>query len=123
MNFLWPQFLWLLALLPVLLLLYVALLRRKKKLALRYASLSLVREAMGKGPGWRRHLPPALMLAALAAMLLAAARPVAVDPDAPDRILIDDIMQPVPGRIHAERGIGRGGIRVPDTPSCRFVGP
>ena len=63
MNFLWPQFLWLLALLPVLLLLYVWLLRRKKKLALRYASLSLVREAMGTGQSVRRHVPPLLFLA------------------------------------------------------------
>lgn len=78
MNFLWPQFLWLLALLPVLLLLYVWLLRRKKKLALRYASLSLVREAMGAGQSVRRHVPPVLFLLAIAAMLIAAARPMAV---------------------------------------------
>jgi Ca-activated chloride channel family protein len=76
-DFLWPQFLWLLLLLPVLVLVYVWMLGRRRKLAVQYASLSLVREAMGKGPGWRRHLPPALMLLALAAMLLAAARPVA----------------------------------------------
>ena len=78
MNFLWPQFLWLLALLPVLLLLYLWLLRRKKKLALRYASLSLVREAMGGGQSVRRHIPPLLFLLAIAAMLVAAARPMAV---------------------------------------------
>jgi Ca-activated chloride channel family protein len=78
MNFLWPQFLWLLALLPALLLLYVWLLRRKKKLALRYASLSLVREAMGTGQSVRRHVPPVLFLLAIAAMLIAAARPMAV---------------------------------------------
>ena len=77
MSFLWPQFLWLLALLPLLMLLYVWLLRRKKKLALRYTSLSLVREAMGAGQSLRRHLPPLLFLLAIAAMLLAAARPVA----------------------------------------------
>ena len=46
MTFLWPQFLWLLAALPLLILLYLWLLRRKKKLAVRYASLSIVREAM-----------------------------------------------------------------------------
>jgi len=77
-DFLWPQFLWLLLLLPVLVALYAWMLGRRRKLAVQYASLSLVREAMGKGPGWRRHLPPLLMLLALAAMLLAAARPVAV---------------------------------------------
>ena len=65
-NFLWPQFLWLLLLLPLLVLLYWWLMRRKKKLAVRYASLAIVKEAMGRGPGWRRHVPPLLMLLALA---------------------------------------------------------
>ncbi|SCK40009.1 Ca-activated chloride channel family protein [Variovorax sp. HW608] len=78
MNFLWPQFLWLLLALPLLVLLYLWLLRRKKKLALRYASLSIVREAMGAGQTIRRHIPPLLFMLALAAMLIAAARPMAV---------------------------------------------
>jgi Ca-activated chloride channel family protein len=78
MHFLWAQNLWLLLALPLLVLLYVWLLRRKRKLAVRYASLSVVKEAMGAGPQLRRHIPPALFLLALAAMLLAAARPVAV---------------------------------------------
>ncbi len=77
MNFLWPQYLWLLLALPLLVLLYVWLLRRKNKTAVRYASLSIVKEAMG-GRQWRRHVPPVLFLLSLAAMLLAAARPVAV---------------------------------------------
>ena len=78
MIFLWPEFLWLLLALPLLVLLYLWLLRRKKKTALRYASLSIVKEAMGPGQSIRRHIPPALFLLALAAMLLAAARPQAV---------------------------------------------
>jgi Ca-activated chloride channel family protein len=78
MNFLWPEFLWLLLALPVLVLLYLWLLRRKKKTALRYASLSIIKDAMGPGQTVRRHIPPVLFLLAMAAMLLAAARPVAV---------------------------------------------
>lgn len=78
MQFLWPQYLWLLAALPLLVLLYVWLLRRKKKMALRYASLSIVKEAMGARQSMRRHIPPLLFLLALTAMLLAAARPTAV---------------------------------------------
>ncbi|MDM0012520.1 VWA domain-containing protein [Variovorax sp. J22P168] len=78
MNFLWPQFLWLLLAVPLLVLLYLWLIRRKKKLALRYASLSIVREAMGAGQTVRRHIPPLLFLLALTAMLIAAARPMAV---------------------------------------------
>jgi Ca-activated chloride channel homolog len=74
---LWPQLLWLLAVLPLLVLLYWWILRRRKKVALRYASLSIVREAMGRAQTWRRHIPPFLLLLAFAAMLLAAARPVA----------------------------------------------
>ena len=77
-SFLWPEFLWLLLLLPLLVLLYVWLLRRKKKIALRYASLSIVREAMGKGQSFRRHIPPLLFLMSIAAMLVASARPSAV---------------------------------------------
>ena len=75
MSFLWPEMLWLLLVLPVLLAAYIAVLRRKKKLALRYASLGLVREAMGTGQRIKRHIPPALFLCALAAMIVAIARP------------------------------------------------
>ncbi len=77
-TFMWPQFLWLLLAVPVLVLVYVWLLRRKKKLALRYASLSIVKEAMGAGMHWRRHVPPVLFLLAISAMLFAASRPFAV---------------------------------------------
>ncbi|OGA95194.1 MAG: ABC transporter ATP-binding protein [Burkholderiales bacterium RIFCSPHIGHO2_12_FULL_61_11] len=78
MTFLWPQFLWLLLAIPLLVGVYLWLLGRKKKMALRYASLSVVREAMGKGQGFRRHIPPLLFLLSLAAMLVAASRPLAV---------------------------------------------
>jgi len=78
MSFLWPDLLWLLALLPLLVALYVWLLARRKKFALRYASLGLVKEAMAGASRWRRHVPPALFLLALAALILATARPMAI---------------------------------------------
>lgn len=78
MHFLWPQFLWLMLVAPLLVALYLWLLRRKKKLALRYASLSIVKEAMGPSQSIRRHVPPALFLLSLLAMLLATARPIAI---------------------------------------------
>ena len=78
MNFLWPQLLWLLLLVPALLGTYILLLRRKKKAALHYASLSLIKEALGAGQRFRRHVPPALFLMALTLMLVAVARPTAV---------------------------------------------
>jgi Ca-activated chloride channel family protein len=77
-NFLWPELLWLLVAVPLLVLLYVWLLRRRKKTSLRFANLALVKQAMGKSAVWRRHVPPALMLLAISALLLAAARPTAV---------------------------------------------
>ena len=73
MNFLWPQSLWLMLALPLLPALYVWLLRRRKP-ALRYSSLKVVREASSSRQ-WRRHVPPALLWLACAALLLAAARP------------------------------------------------
>lgn len=78
MVFLWPTLLWLLLAVPLLVLLYWWLLHRRKKMALSYSSLALVREALGPGQRLRRHIPPALFLMALIALLLAAARPLAV---------------------------------------------
>jgi len=57
---------------------YVYALGRRKKTALRYASLMLVRDALGPGQWLRRHLPALLLLLALACALLGVARPTAV---------------------------------------------
>jgi Ca-activated chloride channel family protein len=78
MTFLWPTLLWSLALLPVLVLLYVWLLRRRRRSTVRLASLAVAKAALGKGPGWRRHVPPLLMLLAVGTLLVAMARPLAV---------------------------------------------
>jgi Ca-activated chloride channel family protein len=75
MNFLWPQNLWLLLALPLLPALYLWLLRRPGKPALRLSSVSIARQAAGRT--WRRHIPPALIGLALAVLLLSLARPVA----------------------------------------------
>ena len=77
MSFLWPQYLWLMLAVPLLVLFYLWLLGRRKKLVLRYASVAIVKQAMGRGPGWRRHVPPGLFLVAVAALLFAASRPLA----------------------------------------------
>jgi len=78
MTFLWPEFLALLAAVPLLVAAYVLILRRKRKAAVRYASLSMVKEAMGAGRRWRRHVPPLLFLLSLTLMIVAIARPAAV---------------------------------------------
>jgi Ca-activated chloride channel homolog len=78
MTFLWPEMLWLLLAVPVLVAAYFYLLRRKQQAALRYASLSMVKEAMGPGHRFRRHIPPLLFLLALIVMIIAIARPAAI---------------------------------------------
>jgi Ca-activated chloride channel family protein len=78
MKFIWSELLLLLALVPALVALYLYILRRHKHRALRFASLALVRAAAPGSARWRRHLPPALLLGALAAAILAIARPSAV---------------------------------------------
>jgi Ca-activated chloride channel family protein len=69
--------LWALLLIPALIGLYLLILRRKKQAAVHFANLGLVRAALGVGNRLRRHIPPILFLLALAAMLLASARPIA----------------------------------------------
>jgi Ca-activated chloride channel family protein len=70
--------LWLVAVPLLLSAVYVFVQRRRQKYALRYASLSMIKEAVGSGPGIRRHIPPVLFLVALAVMAVALARPQAV---------------------------------------------
>ena len=55
MRFLWIDLLWLLLVVPLLIGAYVYVLRRRKRSALRYASLMLVRDAIGPGQWLRRH--------------------------------------------------------------------
>lgn len=79
MKFLWPEMVWLpLLLAPLLVGLYLWLLHRRKKNTVRFASVALVKQAMGKGPGWRRHVPPALLGLAVLVMAFAVSRPTAV---------------------------------------------
>ena len=62
MRFVWPDVLWLLLLVPALIAAYVVMLRRRKNAAVRYASLTLLRDSIGAGQRIRRHVPPALVL-------------------------------------------------------------
>ena len=78
MSFLWPDLLWLLLCVPVLVAAYIYALVRKKKAAIRYASLLLVRNSIGAGQRIRRHVPPLIFLIAMAAGILAVARPSAI---------------------------------------------
>jgi Ca-activated chloride channel family protein len=77
MRFISPTLLWLLVAVPLLVALYLLMLRRRKPAAVRVASIDVIREALGGAQRVRRHLPPLLLLIALAAMLVAVARPTA----------------------------------------------
>ena len=77
-DFQWPALLWLLALLPLATALYARVLARRRREAGRYANLELAGGASASRSATARllrKLPPALMLAGLAALLAAAARP------------------------------------------------
>jgi Ca-activated chloride channel family protein len=75
MSFVWPEALWLLLAVPALVGLYVLLLRRKSRHAMRYASVTLMREAQAGHRRFRRHVPPLLFLLAMTALIVAVARP------------------------------------------------
>lgn len=76
MELLWPGFLYLLALIPILVLIYIFILRRRRPYAVRFSSLSLVREAVGKQSQVRRHLPFVLFLLAMSSLVVAMGRPI-----------------------------------------------
>jgi Ca-activated chloride channel family protein len=78
MTFLAPHTLWLLLAIPLLVGAYVWLLRRRKKYAVRYTDVGLVRAALGTSQRLRRHLAPAMLLLAITLGVLAVARPTAV---------------------------------------------
>src|ERR1043165_2687365 len=77
MSLLWPGFLYLLLLIPLIVGIYLWLLRRRRRFAIRYSSLSLIREAAGQQSWLRRHFPFVLFLLALTSLVFALARPVA----------------------------------------------
>ena len=78
MALLWPGSLALLGLIPILIAIYIWVLRRRRRFTVRYSSLSLVREALPRHSRLRRHLPFALFLVALSSLMLALTRPVSI---------------------------------------------
>jgi Ca-activated chloride channel family protein len=75
MQFIWPSLLWSLLVVPVILAVYVAIQRKRRRYALRYSSLLVLKQTITPGHRLRRHVPPALFLLGLSAMLFALARP------------------------------------------------
>jgi Ca-activated chloride channel homolog len=76
-DWLWPDFLRLLGLIPLLVAIYIWILRRQCRFVVRYSSLSVVHQAMLQ-PSWlRKHLPFILFIAALTSLVIATGRPLA----------------------------------------------
>lgn len=75
MSFIWPTLLLTLVFVPVLVLLYLWLQRRRYSFATRYGSLGLVHDGAGRGLGLRRHVPAAIFLAGITILLFSLARP------------------------------------------------
>jgi Ca-activated chloride channel family protein len=129
MTFLWPEGLVGLALLPMMVAIYVLILSQRKKTALAYSNFALVKAALGNGAGFRRHVPPLLLLAAFIVMLLALARPAAVVtlPTQHETVILaidvsgsmraDDVK---PTRLAAAQAAARAFLN--DTPSSTRIG-
>jgi Ca-activated chloride channel family protein len=64
-----------LILVPLAVMTYMAMQRRRAREARTFANPALVPNLITERPGWRRHLPPLLILLALAALVLALAKP------------------------------------------------
>ena len=60
---------------PLLIGLYLASQKRRQAYTVRFTNLALLGQVMGKGPGFRRHLPAILFIAGLAGLLVSMARP------------------------------------------------
>jgi Ca-activated chloride channel homolog len=75
MSFIWSNLLILLALIPLLFVVYFRLQKRRREAANRFGSLGLLRDARGRKPGTSRHIPMLLLLSGIAVLILSAARP------------------------------------------------
>ncbi|MGZ9220562.1 MAG: VWA domain-containing protein [Anaerolineales bacterium] len=75
MSFIWPSLLLLLLCVPLLVLFYLFLQGRRRRFAARFGSLGLVHDALGSGPGLRRHIPSIIFLGGLTMLLISLGRP------------------------------------------------
>ena len=81
-------------LIPLAMLAYGSLQRRRRRESSAWANPALVPNLVAARPGWRRHLPPLLLLLALATLVVALARPqrtVAAPQRAANIIMVTDI--------------------------------
>jgi Ca-activated chloride channel family protein len=75
MSFQSPWLLLGLLAIPLLVGFYITSQQRRRAYAVRFTNLALLNQVMGKGPGFRRHLPAILFIAGVAGLLFSMARP------------------------------------------------
>ena len=75
MSFIWPLALGSLVVVPLLVVVYLGLQRRRRRILAQYGNLGLFQNAAGQKMGLSRHLPAVFLLAGVSTLLLASARP------------------------------------------------
>jgi Ca-activated chloride channel family protein len=113
-----------LLLVPLTAAMYVAAQRRRRAYAVRFTNLDLLGSVVTASPGWRRHIPPLLFMLALAALIIAIARPhvkvdvakeeatVMLTTDSSGSMQATDVS---PNRLDAARGAAKGFVnRLPE---------
>ena len=78
MSFASPILLVGLLLVPLAVLLYLFVQRRRSRYVVRFTNVDLLANLVPRTPAWRRHVPPALYVLALAALVIGLARPSAI---------------------------------------------
>ena len=75
MSFAWPMALLGLILVALAAIAYTIAQRRRRKYVVRFTNLALLENVVADSPRWRRHIPAALALLALSALVVGIARP------------------------------------------------
>lgn len=83
-----PQRLWALLALPVLVLLYVILLRLKKRFSMRFTNTGVLGKVVGGQKRWTRHVAVAMSLCSLVALALAWAQPLGTEKERRERATV-----------------------------------
>ena len=78
MLFIWPAMLLSLVIIPLFIVVYMLVQRRRRQMTAKYGNLGFGSGAFGRQPGARRHIPVGFFLAGLAILAIALARPQAV---------------------------------------------